>query len=257
MHRLTKRKTIVVLAAALTVLIGSGIALACGSYVEIRRVRHWRPAAISLEHLELSEGWQFGDGPRSLQDRFPYLVAAKNPAKENVNARVIESHSLSTVLRKTKLEDGRVAAIPSADAALEAVRLFVAGPLVKDQATAERIIEEARVLKYDFLHLAPSVTDYRPESYEPTVTARKDSAQPQSAWDVSLVALELDRRLRLVHVTATVYMGGYMMIERRPIVDGPLTSSQTAGPRTLASRRRQAAMSAEAEFALATFWTAI
>ena len=71
---------------------------------------------------------------------------------------------------------------------------------------------------------------------------------PVEAWEVTFTALEIDRYLSLVHVKARVTAGGEVTYDRHLIVDGPMTSWQTAvmGEYTEAHRRQDREMVAEA-----------
>jgi hypothetical protein len=121
---------------------------------------------------------------------------------------------------------------------------------VRSRETAERLLQTATRLKGEFRHLRIELSEYRPESYAPSATPMRQnrSIHPVEVWKVSFVALELDRYLQLVHVTAKVRAGGKIEMERKPLFAGPMTSWQTAaiGEYTEADARADREMREEA-----------
>jgi hypothetical protein len=107
--------------------------------------------------------------------------------------------------------------------------------LVRSKAAAERLIAAVRDLERKDV----KISGERPESYQPTA-----AASGMEAWVVTLVALEMVGRMRLVEVRATVHSTGKLEIESRPVVDGPQLTWQTgasteASPEKLESERRK------------------
>ena len=182
---------------------------------DLRRISKWRAVTTPWKHLELAPGVELSEGHRSLRDRFPYIVAARKRSE----AYALTERNLASFLRKNN-----GAPIGSGDAALEAVRTFVAGPLVTSAEAAGRVVAAARTLDKD---LGVKIHDYRPRGYTP-LPVRMGKDKPARKWKVSLVALEYDGRMSLVHVEAEVESSGAMKIERKLIVDGPQLSWQTA-----------------------------
>ena len=158
--------------------------------------------AIPLRHLKLKA--PLTEGQRGLGDAFPYIACGK------------------TELTPSTLGEALRADIDSKEAAIEAARLFAAGPLVRDEAQAKKIIATGRDLAKKLKHLRVKLHENRPKSYAPTAERLK------TGWQVSLVVFEMDRMLRLVHIEATVRAGGKITLKRTPIVDGPMTIWQTA-----------------------------
>jgi hypothetical protein len=159
--------------------------------------------------------------------------------------------NLGHFLVKAPQEGGSVpAAIRTEEQARAAALLFIPGRLITEEAQAERIIAAAKLIREEFEHLKPKVTDYRPESYQCTVRPlpQDRSIHPVEVFEVVFTALEIDRYLSLVHVTARVTAGGEVSFERHPIVDGPMTSWQTAviGEYTEAHRQHDQKMYDEA-----------
>jgi len=168
--------------------------------------------SIPFQHLKLKGTLK--EGHRGLGDIFPYIAIGR-----------------ADLTPKSLRAD-----VDSAGAALEAVRLFAAGPLVRDEATAKKMIETGSALKKKLKHLRVNVTAHRPESYAPTAERTKDG------WKVSFVAFEMDRMLGLVHFVATVSAEGQVQLTRKPIVDGPMTSWQTAMISTATAEQQEAAI---------------
>lgn len=214
-----------------------------------RNVDPLRRVVLPLTALRVSPGVRVTEGVRHLSDVFPYVAVAP-VTFSSTRATQLAPATLTAMLPAAHQSDSRtVMPIGSPDAAIEAVRLFVAGPLVTDAATAERLLATGRELAEKLEHLAVKVTDHRPPSWTPSATASDaaDDDGTPSGWNVSLVAYEMDRMLRLVHVTATVGTDGSLSFKREPLVDGPMTSWQTAviGKRTDAMEARQKAMHEE------------
>jgi hypothetical protein len=115
---------------------------------------------------------------------------------------------------------------------------------------ADRIIAAAKGLTEECKYLKPKITEFRPESYACTVRPlpQDRSIHPIEAFEVAFTALEMGRYLALVHVKARVTAGGEVTFARQLIVDGPMTSWQTAviGEYTEAHRRRDQEMVEEA-----------
>jgi len=177
--------------------------------------------AIPLRHLKLKA--PLTEGQRGLGDTFPYIAFGK------------------TELTPGTLGDALRADIDSKEAAFEAARLFAAGPLVRDEAQAKRIIATGRTLAKKLKHLRVKLHEYRPKSYAPTVEKLK------TGWQVSLVVFEMDRMLRLVHIEATVRAGSKITLKRTPIVDGPMTVWQTAMIAGASQKEQDAALQKQHE----------
>ena len=185
-----------------------------------------------------------------LRDSFPYLVARRGEGE----TFLLTPKNLGSFLAKSPQEGGHApAAIRTKEAAIEAVRLFVPGALVKSSGQADRIVAAARECAAGFKHLKPKFTDYEPKSY--AVTAKPlpqdRSMHPVEVFEVSLVALEMDNYLALVHITARVRANGEIEMDRKLIVDGPMLSWQSAtiGEPSPEFQRQQEEMYAEAALA--------
>ena len=177
--------------------------------------------AIPCAHLKLKDG--LTEGSRGLGDSFPYVAIGRED------------------LTPATLSKALTDPIDSGEAAIEAVRLFAAGPLVRDEAKAKTMIATGEGLAKKFKHLKPKVTKHRPASYAPTAERTKEG------WKVSLVAFEMDRMLGLVHFEATVTPEGKVTLARKPIVNGPMTSWQTAMISTATREQQEAAIRREKE----------
>lgn len=251
-------------AAGIAVLLACAGVPASGAEPESRDRRRVDPARtvdLPFAHIRLRSDLRLTEGPRSLSDVFPYLVVSEKTAS-SATGYMLTSKNLGPFLFQEPQEGGTVpAAVRTAEGAIEATRLFVAGPLVRTRDTAERIIAVGRELEGDSEHLSVKVTDHRPKHWEATATPlpQDKSIHPTEAWAVSLVAMEMDRTLRLVHVEAVVRARGEVDITRKPIVDGPMTSWQTAslGKPTEADLRSEREMHAEAERARARYAKAL
>jgi hypothetical protein len=209
-----------------------------------------RELDLPFDVLELAEGLTLYEGSRYLDDAFPYLLAGRE-GDSGVVGHQLTPENLGHFLVKEPQEGGRApAAIRTADMARAAALLFVPGRLVTGEEQAERIIAAAKRLAEEFEHLRPKITGFRPESHACTVRPlpQDRSTHPVEAWEVVFTALEVDRYLALVHVKARVTAGGEITFERRLIVDGPMTSWQTAviGEYTEADRRMDREMHVEA-----------
>jgi len=158
--------------------------------------------SIPLRHLKFKS--PLTEGQRGLTDVFPYIAAGDAELRPETLSRAL----------KGKIDSER--------AAIKAVRIFVAGPVVRDEGKAKKMIQNGINLMGKLKHLRMKVLEYRPKSYKPTAVKGK------LGWRVSLVGFEMDRMLRLVHIEAMVTVEGVVKIERKPIVDGPMTSWQTA-----------------------------
>lgn len=171
-------------------------------------------------HLHLKDGVKLVEGPRGLDAAFPY----------------IKGLSPKTLPRF-------VEPIRDVKQAADAVRLFVAGVVVRDAEQAGRIIAAARDLKKKLKRLEVKIAAHLPESYQAS------AKQTEDGFEVSLFAFEMDRMLQLVHVKAKVKRDGTVTIERDPIVSGPMTSWQTAAiePENQDPKKIAAAMEAETE----------
>jgi len=177
--------------------------------------------SVPVRHLKLKPG--LDESERGLMEAFPYIAGKQGVLKPETLPRFLK-------------ED-----IASKEAAIEAVRLFAAGPLVRDEAKAKVMIEAGKLQVKKLKHLKVKVLDHRPKSYAPTATKWKDG------WHVSLVAFEMDNMLRLVHIEAVVRSNGLVKLKRKPIVDGPMTSWQTAMISTASAAEQVAAVKREQE----------
>lgn len=163
---------------------------------------------LPIKTISWNADVQFVEGQRGLGDTFPYIA---------IGGVELAPSSLKNFVNEK---------IKTPQAAIDAVRLFVAGPLVEDEAKAKKMLEAGAALKKKLKYLAIDLSGHRPESYAASAVAwSKDEA---SAWRVSLVAFEMDRMLRLVHVTAKVTAAGEVTMTRHPMVNGPMMTWQTA-----------------------------
>ena len=192
-------------------LLGAVAAADEPTKADVRKLAKWSKLDTPWEHLALADGVEIGEGTRGMRDVFPYWVAKQGGVTYAVTPKNI-SHFL-------KKKDG--AAVTNAAGALELVRAFVPGVLVDLNKTASAVVGESRKLKAEGNDI--TVHDYRPKSY--TYMAGRDGKR----WNVSMVALEIEGRLRLVHVTAKVDHDGAVAFAHEPIVDGPALTWQTEG----------------------------
>ncbi|MHC5041003.1 MAG: hypothetical protein ACYTGI_01345 [Planctomycetota bacterium] len=183
-----------------------------------RRPHKWLAVDLPWKHLELAEGVKLSEGPRSLLERFPYILASRE-------AEPKEGYHLTPGNLRHFLKGP----LDSGEKALEAARLFIAGPLVRSAEAAERIVA---VAKEQPRSLGITIHDYRPKTYQPVIKLQKDGRH------VSFVAFEMLGRARLVHVKARVQADGKIFYEFEPIVDGPLLSWQTSGDVDMEAERR-------------------
>ncbi|MHC4548313.1 MAG: hypothetical protein ACYTEZ_05995 [Planctomycetota bacterium] len=183
-------------------------ALAAAQPADQDRRQPHRWLGADLPWALLADDVQLSEGPRSLRDRFPFLVASRE--REPRAGHMLTPGNLHHFVR----------AIASDRQALAAARLFVSGPLVGSAEAIERVVAVARQAPAD---AGVTVHDHRPD---PAPVAARDG----DAWKVSFVALEMYGRARLVHVQARVTARGEVTHAFRPIVDGPQLSWQTAGP---------------------------
>ena len=226
-----------------------------------RNVDPSRQVIVPVKALAVRKDVRVTEGPRMLGDEFPYLAVAP-VAVSSTRATELVPSTLSMLLPAAGGREGTTPVhIDCAEAAIDAVRLFVAGPLVTEAETAERMIATGRELSAKLEHLDVKVTDHRPDTWAPTAkaTGPGDAEGAPASWTVSLVAYEMDRMLRLVHVTATVGADGTVAIQRQPIVDGPMTSWQTGvmGEWTDEMEARQKAMREEVIVARRTYARAL
>ncbi len=209
-----------------------------------------REIDLPFDCLVLTEGLRVYESTRYLGDAFPYLLAGKVDG-ERITGHELTPENLGHFLVKAPQEGGHApAAIRTGKQARAAALLFIPGRLITRKTDADRIIAAAKRLREEFKHLKPEITEFRPESYACTVRAlpQDRSMHPTEAWEVAFTALEFDRYLALVHVRARVTAAGEVSYARREIVNGPMTSWQTAvtGEYTEADRRADREMRAEA-----------
>ena len=194
-----------------------------------RRYDRSRGLSVPLTHLELEATLSPCEAPRGMRDAFPYVGLPLTRTSVNGGPILTTSNLGGFVVQRPQKGSKRPAAIRTDAEAIEAVRLFVEGPLVRTEAAAQRVIAAAEGLARTHVHLKPKVTTHRPPSYTPTARAMAQdrSIYPTEHWEVRLVALEIDRMLRLVEIRATVHATGVVKLERHPLVDGPMTTWQT------------------------------
>lgn len=238
------------LAALILILVAGPLAAREPTKREAGRGSPTREIDLPNDSLKLAEGLTLYEGDRYLADAFPYLLAGKEE-DGRVTGYKLTPENLGHFLVKAPQEGGHVpAAIRTGEQARAAAMLFIPGRLITKKMQAERIIAAAKELAEEFKYLPPTITEFRPESYACTVRPldQDRSIHPTEAWEVAFTALELDRYLALVHVKARVTAGGEITYTREVIVDGPMTSWQTAvmGEYTEADRRQDQAMVAEA-----------
>lgn len=197
-----------------------------------RRPQKWLAVDLPLNHLELAEGVKLSESPRSLLERFPYLLASKEKEEEPKEGYHLTPVNLGHFLKGP---------IDTDEKAFEAARLFVAGPLVKSAEAAERIVLQAKAQPDS---LAITIHDDRPKTYQRVIVRQKDG------WHVSFVAFEMLGRARLVHVKARVQADGKVFLEYKPIVDGPQLSWQTAGDVDMEAERQARAAARAALLAM-------
>jgi hypothetical protein len=151
---------------------------------------------------------EFVEGQRGMGDTFPFIAFGESE------------------LTPKSFKNALASKITTARAAIDVVRLFVAGPLVRTEAKAKQMLDAGAALKKNLEHLTVKLSDHRPESYAPSAVAW--SKDDPTSWRVSLVAFEMHNMLRLVHVTAKVTATGDLTIKRHAMVDGPMTQWQSA-----------------------------
>lgn len=186
-----------------------------------RRPGKWLAVDLPWSHLELAKGVKLSEGPRSLREAFPYLLASRDA--EPKDGYHLTPGNLHHFLKGP---------ISSNEQALEAARTFVAGPLVATVEAAERVVKLA---KEQPASLGIAIHDHRPKVFAPVIARAND------VWEVSFVAFEMVGRARLVHVKARVPDKGAITYAFQPIVDGPLLSWQTAGEVDMEQERRERA----------------
>jgi hypothetical protein len=174
-----------------------------------RRPQKWLAVDLPWEHLALAEGVELAEAPRSLLEAFPYLLASRDP--KPTGGYHLTAGNLHHFLKGP---------VSSSEQALEAARMFVAGPLVTTAEAVERVVAQA---KEQPRSLGIEIHDFRPKVYPPVIARAKD------VWEVSFVAFAMIGRARLVHVKARVPEKGAITYAFQPIVDGPLLSWQTSG----------------------------
>ena len=185
--------------------------IALALFVSVLVAHAGEPIDIPTSALTFRKGVVFTEGLRGMGDAFPY-VSARLPG----DARGVDL-SPKTLGRF-------VTGVASDKAAIEAVRLFAGGTLVRDGAKAKLLIEEAGKLQKKIRLLPIKIHKHRPASYAPVAAPDKKTG----GWNVSLVVFEMDNVLRLVHVRAAVSPKGAIKIERKSIIDGPMTVWQAA-----------------------------
>jgi len=186
-----------------------------------RRPQKWLAVDLPWEHLELAEGLELAEAPRSLREAFPYLLVSRDP-------KPAEGYHLTA----RNLHHFLKGPVSSGEQAFEAARTFVAGPLVTTAEAAERVVAQAMEQPGS---LGIKIHDYRPKAHQPLIVRAQD------AWEVSFVAFEMVGRARLVHVKARVPEKGEITYAFQPIVDGPLLSWQTAGEVDMEQEKRDRA----------------
>ena len=186
-----------------------------------RRPQKWLAVDPPWEHLALAEGVELAEAPRSLLEAFPYLLASREP--KPTGGYHLTAGNLHHFLKGP---------VSSSEQALEAARMFVAGPLVTTAEAVERVVAQA---KEQPRSLGIEIHDFRPQVYPPVIARAKD------AWEVSFVAFAMVGRARLVHVKARVPEKGAITYAFQPIVDGPLLSWQTSGDVDMEQENRKRA----------------
>ncbi|MHC4407996.1 MAG: hypothetical protein ACYS0E_12225 [Planctomycetota bacterium] len=175
---------------------------------------------LPFKHPKTGYSVEVVEGSRGLGDAFPYLAFRGH--REERSRELIPANAGDMLLTRLKASGKWTDPILGERHALAATRLFVAGILVQDEKRAEQLIATARVLSKELKHLPVKVTEFRPKSWAPKVERTKEG------WTVTLVAFEMDRILQLVQITAKVPGSGKLVIEREPIVTGPMTVWQSA-----------------------------
>ena len=247
------------LGAGLTVLLLAAAQAEEPDARDRRRVDPGRLVDLPFQHLKLRDGLRLTEGPRSLRDAFPYLAVAPETVS-SANATALTPATLGRFLAQAPQEGGTVpAAVRTGEGAVEAVRLFLAGPLVTTVDAGDRVLAAGRALSSRLEALSVRVTAHRPATWLPHARPldQDKSQHPVEAWEVSLVALEMDRKLRLVHVKARVSAAGRIEVARHAIVDGPATTWQSEGELTEDARRRDALARAEVDVARTRFAAAL
>ncbi len=216
-----------------TVLVGAVVvAVLCAAAAARTPVaaRDLEPRRVDLpvRALRLAPTWRIEEGARSLRESFPYLRIALR-----LDAALPEEVQLTPATLPKLLEPPREDSerrVTSRDAAFEAVRLFVAGPVVPDAAAAARVLAAARTARDAHPELGITVADELPERWEPQAEAVfSPSARHQLLhWDVALTALETNGSARLVRVTAEVLPDGTVTLRSDALVEGPALTWQSA-----------------------------
>lgn len=167
------------------------------------------PQSVDLpfEHLPFRKGLRIVEGPRQLGDAFPYLSVQSEDGKRSTE---LTPKSLAACLSH---------GIGSAQAAYEAVRLFVAGVPVEN---GKPLLEEAAKLRPELRIQKVEFPNDPPKSWKRSVEESEDG------WTVFFVAYEMDRILQLVSIRASVTKAGKLDIRRTVIFRGPMTSWQSA-----------------------------
>ena len=205
-----------------------------------------REVELPFRHLRPAPGVIVTEGVRGMRDAFPYLAVSHETATEGDRTALAPAR-LGVLLASEPAAAGEApAAVRTPQAALEAVRVFVAGPLVRTEAEGARVLATGRALARELKYLRVEVGETRPPIWAPVATAipQADGLRRTEAWAVTLVAFEVDRVLRLVHVEARVTADGAVSLTRTPLVEGPATIWQSAvtEARTEAEEGREKAM---------------
>lgn len=206
---------------AVLLLLAALVAAQPVSDKDKRRPHKWLAVDLPWKHLELAEGVTLSEGPRSLLERFPHILASRE-------AEPKEGYHLT----RRNLRHFLKGPIDSAEKAFEAARFFIAGPLVTSAEAAERAIAQAREQPRS---LGITISGDRPKTYRKVIEPAKDG------WHLSFVAFEMVGRVRLVHVKARVQAAGKIEYKFEPIVDGPQLSWQTSGDVDMEKEKRERA----------------
>lgn len=173
-----------------------------------RTVAEWHGLEFGEDVLVFRDGILLGEGPRGLQDRFPFMLAGGEEDRKAGRGTMLTPRNLARFLAP----DEHGAVIATTQQAFAAVRLFVSGPLVRTDAQARKIMAAARAL--------PAELGVRVHP-EPPLGRRGSARTTRDGFRVSFTALEMVGRMRLVAVTADVTRAGAIRIEKTAIVDGP------------------------------------
>jgi len=214
-------------------LIGCAAALFAGEPKDEdrRNLPAWKEVSQPFEQLEWDGEVEFGEGSRGMRDAFPFLAATRGG-----DTFQITPNNLSHFLRADA--DGKV--IHSSKQAIEAVRFFLAGPLVTTAEAANRIATVASSLPKA---AGCSIRAGTMPGAEPSAVRVEETRGGATLkyWKVTMVGLEMSRRLRVVQINANVTEKG--LIQRRVVVwvDGPALVRQTLSRRAPTNAERQAA----------------